>query len=149
MFSPALRIALTKTSAPDELEALGKALAKADALERIEAAFESKINASKARRGEGPTRLSKGKRQQLGALAEDEVASRAQQLFVFEEAGSANEIATALRAGLRSDLQFWSGAAKYTHPEDLPVVEEFVNAKRELLGALNDYFKQLATRSRP
>lgn len=47
----------------------------------------------------------------------------------------------ALRTGLRSDVKFWSDAAKYTHPADMPVVEEFVNAKRELLAALDECLK--------
>lgn len=59
-----------------------------------------------------------------------------EQMATFEAADSAGEIVAALKAGLHADLQFWSGAAKYTHAGDLPVVEEFVNAKRELLLAL-------------
>ena len=141
MFSPALRIAIGKASAPEEVRALENALAKADALARIEAAFEAKINASKAARGEGPTKLSRAKREELSDLAEDQKALLAQQLVEFDALTSANEIVTALKAGLRSDLQFWSGAAKHTHPGDLPVVEEFVNAKREMLAALNDFLK--------
>jgi len=138
MFVSPLRIAIAKASAPDELRALEVALAKAEALSRIEAAFETKINASKAARGEGPTKLSRAKREQLGEFADDQKELEAQQLVAFEAAASAKEIITALRAGLRADVQFWSGAARYTHPADMPVVEEFVNAKRELLNALND-----------
>ena len=141
MFSPALRIAIGKASAPEEVRALENALAKADALARIEAAFEAKINASKAARGEDPTRLSRAKREQLSDFANDQSALQAQQLVEFEALNSAKEIVTALKGGLHSDLQFWSGAAKYTHPGDLPVVEEFVNAKREMLAALNDFLK--------
>jgi hypothetical protein len=138
MFSSALRIAIAKAPAPAELRALETALAKADALSNIEVAFEAKINASKAARGEGPTRLSRAKREQLSDFAVDQAELQAQQLVAFEAATSAMEIITALTAGLRSDLKFWSGAAKYTHAADLPVVEEFVNAKRELLAALDD-----------
>lgn len=141
MFSAAIRIAKAKASAPEEFQALEKVLAKAEALDRIEAAFEAKINASKAERGEGPTKLSRARREQLSALADDQVALQAGQLVAFEASTSASEIVTALKTGLRADLQFWSGAAKYTHPADLPVVEEFVNAKRELLAALIAYLK--------
>jgi hypothetical protein len=141
MFSSPLRIAITKASTPEEVRVLEIALAKADALGQIEGAFESKINASKAARGEGPTKLPRAKREQLSEFADDQAALQAQQLVAFEAATSAMEIVTALTAGLRSDLKFWSGAAKYTHAADLPVVEEFVNAKRELLTALNDCLK--------
>ena len=141
MFSSALRIAIDKASTPKELRALEIALAKADALGHIEAVFEAKINASKAARGEEPTKLSRAKQEQLRSLADDQAALQAQQLIAFDAATSANEIVSALKAGLRSDVEFWSGAAKYTHAADLHVVEEFVNAKRELLAALNDYLK--------
>jgi hypothetical protein len=141
MFNSALRIAIAKASAPEEIRALEVALAKADALGHIEAAFETKINASKAARDEGPTKLSRAKQEQLSAFADDQAALQAQQQVEFEAATSANEIVAALRAGLRADVQFWSGAAKYTHAADLHVVEEFVNAKRELLTALNDFLK--------
>ena len=130
---------MDKASAPEELRALENVLAKAEALGRIEAAFEAKINASKAARGEGPTSLSRAKREQVNDFANDQAELQAQQLIAFEASNSANEIVTALKAGLRHDVQFWAGAAKYTHAADLPVVEEFVNAKRDLLAALNDF----------
>lgn len=138
MFASALRIAISKASMPEELRALEMALAKADTLGRIEAEFETKINASKAGRGEGPTKLSRAKQEELRGFADDAAAMHEQQLIAFEAAASSAEIVTALKAGLRTDVQFWSGAARYTHPADLPVVEEFVNAKRELLTALNE-----------
>jgi hypothetical protein len=141
MFASALRIAIAKASASEERGALENALAKADALARIEAAFETNINASKAARGEGPTKLSQAKKTQLNSFANDQAELQAQQMIAFEAATSASEIITALRAGLRADVQFWSGAARHTHPADLPVVEEFVNAKRELLTALNEFMK--------
>jgi hypothetical protein len=141
MFSSALRIAIEKASTPEESRALEAALAKANALSDIEAAFETKINASKAARGEGPTKLSRAKREQLSEFADDQAALQVQQRVAFEAATSAMEIVNSLRAGLRSDVEFWSGAAKYTHAADLPVVEEFVNAKRELLTALNACLK--------
>jgi hypothetical protein len=137
MFSSALRIAIGQASAPDESRALERALEKADALGRIEADFEARIAASKAARGEGPTRLSRAKQEQLSGFAADQAELQAQQMAAFE-ALTSREIVAALKAGLRTDLQFWSGAAKHTHPADLPVVEEFVNAKRELLAALSE-----------
>ena len=147
MFSSALRIAMSKASSPEESFALENALAKAEALGRIEAGFEAKINASKAARGEGPTKVSRAKRAQLSELADDETALQAQQMIAFEALTTAGEIVAALKAGLRTDLQFWSGAAKHTHPADLPVVEEFVNAKRELLAALINFLEHRTARA--
>jgi hypothetical protein len=49
---------------------------------------------------------------------------------------AAMEIVTALRAGPDSDLKFWNDAARHAHRVDLPVVEEFVAAKRHLLESM-------------
>ncbi len=141
MFVPALRVAMDKAEAPDERRALENALGKAEALACVEAGFETRINASKAARGEGPTKLSRAKREQLDELSNDQKELQAEQMTAFDAATSAGEIVAALKAGLRTDVKFWSGAAKYTHPADMPVVAEFVNAKRELLAALDECLK--------
>ncbi|MGH8524576.1 MAG: hypothetical protein ACREXY_10285 [Gammaproteobacteria bacterium] len=136
MFAPALRIALAKPDCTASHDALSRALLDAEALARIESEFESKINASKARRGEKPTHLSKARRAQVGQYAADAESLHAEQLAAFETGMSAAEILAALKSGLDSDLQFWSTAAKHTHPDDLALVEEFVNAKRALQASL-------------
>ena len=141
MFVPALRIAMTKVKTPEQSRAIEIALSKAEALADIEAAFEQKIDASKAARGEGPTRLSRAKQEQVNGLSKDQADLQAEQLAAFDAANTAGEIVTALKAGLGADVQFWSGAAKHTHPGDWPVVEELVNAKRELLTSLNAFLK--------
>lgn len=138
MFASALRVAIAKAATPEQLRGLETALAKAEALGHIDAAFATRINASKAARGEGPTKLSRAKKAQLSECAADEAALKAQQLVEFEAAPSANWIVASLKSGLCSDVKFWSGAAKFTHAADWHVVEEFVNAKRELLAALGD-----------
>ncbi|MCW5658491.1 MAG: hypothetical protein KIT60_12370 [Burkholderiaceae bacterium] len=139
MFASALRIALGKAQGCASAAALSRALLAAESLETIEANFESSINASKAKRGEKPTRLSKSRRSQIDQYTADGAAFQAQQLTEFETALSASQIVAALAAGLASDLQFWSNAAKYTHPDDLPVVNELVSAKRELHVALKAF----------
>jgi hypothetical protein len=136
MFTPALRIALAKTNDPTSCAALEQALLRAESLARVEADFEAKINSSKARRGEKPTKLSKSRRAQLDEYAQDASTLEANQLAVFESELSASEILTALKSGLDVDLKFWANAAKYTHPDDLPVVQEFVKAKLELQASL-------------
>jgi hypothetical protein len=136
MFAPALRIALAKSDGTASRDALMRALLDAEALARIEAEFESKINATKAKRGEKPTSLSKSRRAEVDQYAADGESLQAEQLAAFEAEMSARQILTALKSGLDSDLKFWSNAAKYTHPADLAVVEEFVNAKRALRASL-------------
>ena len=136
MFAPALRIALAKSDGTVSRDALSHALRDAEALSRIECEFESQVNASKAKRGEKPTHLSKSRRAQASQYAADAESLHLEQLAAFETEMSAVEILAALRSGLDSDLQFWATAAKYTHPADLTLVEEFVNAKRALQTSL-------------
>jgi hypothetical protein len=135
MFAPALRIAIAKTDGAVSSDSLALALVDAESLERIESEFESKINSSKAKRGEKPTKLPKARQAQVNQYAADAASFQAEQLATFGEMSSAG-IVRVLKSGLDSDLQFWANAAKYTHPADLPVVEEFVNAKRALQKSL-------------
>jgi hypothetical protein len=135
MFAPALRIAIAKTDGIVSSEALAFALVDAVSLERVESEFESKINSSKAKRGEKPTKLAKSRQAEVNQYAADAAAFQADQLATFEEMSCA-AIVVVLKSGLDSDLRFWANAAKYTHPADLPVVEEFVNAKRALQKSL-------------
>lgn len=136
MFAPALRIALAKLDGTVSADALSRALRDAEALSQIESEFESKINASKAMRGEKPTRLSKSRQAQVIQYATDAESLQAEQLAAFEAEMSAAEVVAALKSGIDSDLRFWANAAKYTHPADLAVVEEFVGAKRSLQESL-------------
>ena len=136
MFATALRIALSKSLEPQARAALERALPAAEDLERIESGFEERINASKAARGEKPTRLSKARKAQVRGYADDAAAMRKEQLALYDAELNPSEIVNALHAGLQTDVQFWDGAVKYTHPSDIRVVEELVAAKRQFLEAL-------------
>lgn len=136
MFAQALRIALAKTNGSEPVTALGQALGDAELLARVESEFEDRINASKASRGEKPTKLSKARRAQVDEYSNDAATLQAEQMTVFDSKLSAIEIVTALKAGLDSDLQFWANAAKYTHPAELPLVQELVDAKVALQASL-------------
>jgi hypothetical protein len=137
MFAPALRIAQEKSRSSSGRTLLALAQGAADALEAVEAAFEERINASKAARGEKPTRLSKGRQAQVDGYAKDAAAMQREQLSVYEAELGPLDIVVALRDGLRRDLGFWNGVAKHAHPADRPIVEELVAAKRTLLAALD------------
>ncbi|MBL8378641.1 MAG: hypothetical protein JNM79_12280 [Burkholderiales bacterium] len=137
MFVSALRIALAKSVAAPERTALESALPAAEDLERIEAGFVQKINAGKAARGEKPTQLPKARKAQVRGYADDAIAMQKEQLASFESELNSREIVSALHSGLQSDLQFWENSAKYAHPSDLPILEEFVGAKQRLFEALS------------
>lgn len=137
MFVPALRIALAKARSLSDRNLLEQALSAAEALQLVEAGFEGRINASKAARGENPTKLSKSRKAEIDGYASDAEEIQREQLSAYEVELEPREIVDALRAGLQSDLRFWDGAAKYAHAADRPIVEEFVAAKRSLLLALD------------
>ncbi|WP_425259181.1 hypothetical protein ACPOLB_27080 [Rubrivivax sp. RP6-9] len=144
MFAPALRIALGKSRSTSDRTLLERALDAADALDLVQAAFEERINASKAARGEKPTRLSKGWQAEVDGYARDAEEIQREQLSVYEAELDPREIVVALSSGLQSDLSFWNGAAKYAHAADRPIVEELVAAKRRLLSALDTAVQGLA-----
>jgi len=134
MFVAALRIALTKADEIVSSPRLACALVDAESLEHIESELESRINDSKAKRGEKP-KLSQSRQAQLAEFEADAASLQSEQLAAFKEMACA-DIVAALKSGLDSDLEFWANAAKHTHPADLPVVEEFVAAKRALAKSL-------------
>jgi hypothetical protein len=136
VYVQALQIAISKDDGTASRPALQQALLKAEALARVESQFESRVNASKASRGERPTKLSKSRQAEVDGFATDSAGLQAEQLVLFRSELAAHEIVQALKSGLDSDLKFWSTAAKHTHPGDLPVVQEFVDAKRELRESL-------------
>ncbi len=134
MYVAALRLALTKVDGTVSPRDLACALVDAESLERIGSEFESKINDSKAKRGE-KTKLSESRRAQLAQFQADAESLEAEQLAAFKEMSCAAMV-EALKSGLDSDLAFWAQAAKRTHPADLPVVEELVTAKQALQRSL-------------
>ena len=136
MYVQALQIAISKADGTASEAALRQALLRAEALAQVESQFETRVNASKASRGEKPTKLSKSRKAEVDGFATDAAALQAEQLAMFKSGSSSREIVASLKSGLDSDLKFWSTAVKHTHPGDLSVLQEFVNAKRELRDAL-------------
>ena len=136
MYVEALQIALSKTADSAWRRLLEQALHKAEVLALVESQLEAKINASKASRGEKPTKLSKSRRAEIDSFDNDAACLHVEQLARYKSESSAREIVATLKSGLDSDLKFWSSAAKYSHPRDLPTVQEFINAKRELRESL-------------
>jgi hypothetical protein len=136
MYVQAIQIALSKNTDSAWHRLLEQALHKAEKLALVESQLEAKINASKASRGEAPTKLSKSRRAEIESLDNDAACLHAEQLARFKSEFSARKIIATLRSGLDSDLKFWSSAAKHAHPEDLPTVQEFIDAKRELRESL-------------
>jgi hypothetical protein len=136
MFVKAIQLAMSKNDDSVPAAELAAALGKAEALARLEATFETDINASKARRGEMPTRLPKSRQSEIDGYSADARVMEAGQLASFETERSARQIVSTLRAALNADLKFWSTATKHTHPGDLQTVQNLVTAKADLRDAL-------------
>jgi hypothetical protein len=136
MYVQALQIALSKNVDSAWHELLEQAKAKAETLALVESQFEAKVNASKASRGEKPTKSSKARRAEIDSFDVDAAALDADLLSQYSSEFSARQIVATLESGLESDLKFWSSAAKHSHPDDLPTVQEFIDAKRELRESL-------------
>jgi hypothetical protein len=132
MYVQALQIALSKNVDSVWHKLLEQAITKAEMLALVESQFEAKVNASKASRGEKPTKLSKSRRAEIDSFDVDAATLRVDLLAQYKSEFSARQIVATLKSGLDSDLKIWSSAAKHSHPDDLPTVQEFVNAKREL-----------------
>ena len=139
MLAPSLQVALTKARTGEEQRSLERLVALATQLDRVEADFEHKINASKALRGEAPTKLTKAQRERLAELAADERELEAEQLVDLEVLSSAREIVEALHLGMEDDIRFWGQTKKHAHAADWPVIEELVSAKNALFQAMAEY----------
>lgn len=139
MFAPCVEVALAKAKTPAAIQALAHARDLAAKLDALEAEFETKINQSKSLRGEGPTKLRKAKRQQVAELARDAQEMEVEQRAELRGLATAREVVSALQVGLQSDVDFWSKSMKHVHPAEVPIVREFLGAKRSLLDAFNDY----------
>jgi predicted nucleic acid-binding Zn-ribbon protein len=144
MFSRYIEVAAAKASSEEERESLRAIQAAASRLDEQERTFEARINASKAARGEGPTKLSKAKRREVDQYAADAAEMADEQLRTFSALDHAREVITALHGGLRADVRFWSKAPDMAHPSDRPIVEEFTLAKKDLLAAMSAYLQKFA-----
>ena len=136
MHAPFIEIAISKAASPAQRDMLGSMLPLAVRLDTVEAGFEAKINASKASRGEGPTKLSKSEREELEALAQDERELENEQLEECRALPRATQVIAVLHAGMESDLPFWEQTVHQVHPSDARVIRELVEAKTELFESM-------------
>lgn len=141
MIARAIVIALDKAS-PAESGALQEVLRLAQALDEVETGFEAKINASKARRSEGPTKLPKARRAQVEGYAADAAEMERQQQVELAAMPCARDVIEVLHYGLQSDVAFWKSAPRHAHPDDVPVVQELVDAKVRLHAAMARYLAE-------
>lgn len=146
MFAPFIQLAVAKARSTDERERLAGILALAMYLDEVEAGFETRINDSKAARGESPTRLSKTRRGELREFDEDAKELERRQLLEFQSMTDPADVVAALHFGMESDLAFWKRAQRHTHAGDAAVVEEFVDAKARLFESMGRFLARYPPR---
>lgn len=127
------RIALAKTSDPVALALLDQMEHAAMALAAADAAFPERMNANKAKRGEHPTQLSKSRKQQLAALAQDKIDLDAKLCEDFRKMTDPSQIVWSAHHALTQDLANSRQFLKYYHPDDLPLGGDIVHLKSQLL----------------
>ena len=115
---------------------LDQLLSLALRLDEVEAGFESRINAGKAARGEGPTKLSKARREELNQLSEDEKELEKEMLLECEKMADAREIVAGLHMDFELDLSSSKEMLRHVHPDDAAVVQDLIDAKLGLYEAI-------------
>ena len=134
-----IHVARTKAESPEDAQALDAIADAARELDAIGAAFEQKIRASKALRGEQPTRLPRNTRDELSSYERDAAElneSLARDLEAFPDAQSVIKV---LLPAMEQDVVFWTSAVAHTHPADVPILAELVQAKARLRDAMREY----------
>jgi len=142
MFRPFVELAISKASSDSEIAALNHVLEAATVLDEEERTFGNRMNANKALRGEGPTKLSKRKRSEVGSYAADANELEAQQLKDFASFERGAAIIASLAPSLRADIEFWESSYKMAHPSDVPIVQAFVAKKACLFEAMGRYLSE-------
>src|SRR5687768_5610357 len=97
MYVQAIQIALSKNADSAWHRLLEQALHKAEKLALVESQLEAKINASKANRGEKPTKLSKSRRAEIDSFDNDAACFHVEQLARYKSESSAREIIATLK----------------------------------------------------
>src|SRR5688572_8513045 len=108
MYRASVELAIAMAATDAEKSGLQPVLAAARALDDEERTFPDRIAANKALRGEGPTKLSRRKRDEVDGLARDAEAAAAEQLARFADLPNARAILASLKGGLDADVAFWS-----------------------------------------
>jgi len=147
MFRRCLELAVTKAGSDARRNALLPIVPIAAELDGQEWSFEARINAAKAARGEGPTKLSKKKREEIDQYALDAKEIEEAQIKEFSAADDPWLIVFALHMALENDIGFWSKSFPKENPEESAIVQAFLQAKTRLRDALASYLEQFPDQS--
>ncbi len=127
------RIAATKTTHPAALGMLAGLEKLAQELATAEASFPERINANKAKRGEKPTKLPRRKTEELKELEQDQIDIDQQVCEDFLKVDTPSQIVASVAYALEQDIPTAKKFLKHYHPDDLPLGEEIITLKVQLL----------------
>lgn len=142
MFRSFVELAISKSANGRERLALNPVLEAANALDEDERTFGERINANKALRGEGPTKLSRRKRADVESYSTDARELEDQQLREFAAFERGSAIVACLATALGTDIKFWQASYKHAHPSDVSIVQAFVARKAALHQAMKNYLSE-------
>ncbi len=144
-----IRIAAAKTSNAAMAASLRRIEALALHVEEGERSFGARIDANKARRGEGPTALRASQQARLAALAQDQAALDAELARDLDALPDALEVIRAVHMGMSLDLPSSRKLLGRYHPDDLPLGEDLLARKQALVSALAEFLASYAAGAGP
>ncbi len=136
------RIAATKTTDPVAHEMLAGLEKLAHELVTAEALFPERINANKAKRGESPTKIPRKKAEELKELEQDQIDIDQQVCEEFSKVDTPSQIVASAAYALEQDIPTAKKFLKHYHPDDLPLGEEIVALKIQLLEKASAFLER-------
>lgn len=137
-----LDIAIDKAATLEQRASLQALRAVVADYEAAETGFGERINASKAKRGEAPVKLSSSRQRQLAALEQDRIALDADMADQFQALPSAQAILRALHFGISNQLPITRNQLKFFHPDDLTIGTAMLNKLELMAAGMMDFLQQ-------
>ena len=130
------RIAAEKAKTPSARAALEALAELAASYEEADDSFPERINASKAARGERPTKVSQSMREHLSSLEDDRRMIDDDLARQFRVLPSASSVVRALHYAMSDDLPRAEKDLKQFHPDNFLLGKDMVERKSQLVNGM-------------
>ena len=137
-----LEIAISKAADEASRAALQAMKPALEAVILSDSTFVQRIEASKIARGEGRTKLSKRKQQEVSGYERDAIELGRKHTENLKKFERADTIIRIVQGGLTQDIETWEKNLKYIHEAELPIVQENMAVKRKLLEETNQFLAE-------
>jgi hypothetical protein len=137
-------IAANKAKTPNERAALEALAELAGSYEKADDSFPIRINASKAARGEKPTKVSSSMRVHLSALEDDRRTTDDDLARQFRALPNATSVVRSLHYAMSDDLPRAEKMLKHFHPGDLLIGKDMVERKSQLVVGMAAFLAECA-----